>query len=268
MSIASMPMYDIPEVSGALDALWAGIARALHREGVADVPGALVHGRRLEDLWDDPDLFLSQCCGFDVVKSYTRSLRPVATPRYGAPGCNGTSYSSIVIVPEDCQASSIEDLFGKICAVNGPHSHSGMNALRALVAPHSRRGQFFSCVRETGAHAESVALVQRGAADVAAIDCVTLGLLARHRPDAVAGTRELCRTNTAPGIPYVTRVDAGEGHAERLQAALASAFDDPDLASARDDLFLTGIEFLPHSVYYALIDTERFAIDHGYPKLR
>ena len=32
MGVASLPMYDLPEVSAALDALWAGIARHLRRE--------------------------------------------------------------------------------------------------------------------------------------------------------------------------------------------------------------------------------------------
>ncbi len=268
MPVASLPMYDHPEVRGALDALWAGIARNLVREGMADVPRGLVHGRPLGELWSDPDLFLSQCCGFNIVKSYTRTLRPIATPRYGAPGCDGCHYSSVIVVREDSPAAGIEDLRDAACAVNGPESHSGMNALRALVAPHNRNGRFFSEVSETGAHAESLAMVARGAADVAAIDCVTYALLARHRPDATAGTRVLCFSDSAPGIPYVTRTDLDDETVERLQTALAASFDDPNLAAARDALFLAGIEVLPHSIYFDLVDFERRAVEHGYPKLR
>ncbi|MFQ5959129.1 MAG: phosphate/phosphite/phosphonate ABC transporter substrate-binding protein [Alphaproteobacteria bacterium] len=268
MPVASLPMYDFAEVRGALDSLWAGIARNLAREGVADVPQALVHERPLHELWSDPDLFLSQCCGFDIVKSYTRTLRPVATPRYSAPGCDGCHYSSVVVVREDSPAAGVEDLRNAACAVNGPESHSGMNALRALVAPHHQGGRFFSAITETGAHADSLALVARGEADVAAIDCVTYALLDRHRPGTTAGTRVLCFTETAPGIPYVTRTDVDDDTVERLQTALAFAFADPDLAAARDDLFLAGIEVLPHSVYFDLVDFERRAVEHGYPKLR
>ena len=36
--IASLPMYDLPETRSATDALWAGIARHLRAEGVAEVP--------------------------------------------------------------------------------------------------------------------------------------------------------------------------------------------------------------------------------------
>ena len=268
MPVASLPMYDFPEVRGALDSLWAGIARSLVREGMAEVPAALVHERPLRALWSDPDLLLSQCCGFDIVKSYTRMLTPVATPRYSAPGCDGCHYSSVIVVCEDSPAVGVEDLRDAACAVNGPESHSGMNALRALVAPHHRGGRFFSCVTETGTHAESLALVARGKADVAAIDCVTYALLDRHRPGAIAGTRVLCFTETAPGIPYVTRTDVDDDTVERLQTALTRAFGDPNLAAARDDLFLAGIEVLPHASYYDLVDFERRAVEHGYPKLR
>jgi ABC-type phosphate/phosphonate transport system substrate-binding protein len=66
---------------------------------------------------------------------------------------------------------------GTICAVNGRESHSGMNALRALVAPASHAGRFFAEVKVTGTHAASIAMVQSSAADIAAIDCVTHALI-------------------------------------------------------------------------------------------
>lgn len=268
MNVASLPMYDMPEVRGALDTLWLRIARSLKRAGVTDVPDMLVHGVPTHDFWADPNLLLSQCCGFDIVKNFTRLLRPIATPRYGAPGCDGTLYSSVVIVRENSDAAAIEDLRGAACAVNGPDSHSGMNALRALVAPLSCGGRFFSSVTETGAHAASIALVASGKADVAAIDCVTYALLGRHRPAGLIGTRRLCYSASAPGIPYVTRVDTDDETAARLKDALLDTFADPALAAARDELFLDGIEVLPQSAYYDLIEFERHAIEHGYPKLR
>ena len=268
MGVASLPMYDLPEAAWALDALWGGIKGSLERHGVDDVPDALVHDRPLRDLWSDPDLFLSQCCGFDIVKSYTRTLVPLATPRYAAPGCEGCRYRSVVIVPSESDAAMLEDLRGGVCAVNGPESHSGMNALRALIAPISGGCRFFAEVRETGAHADSVALVAGGEADVAAIDCVTFALLERHRPAAFEGTRVLCHTDFGPGIPYVTRTEFSAGTVGRMRAAIADAFADPGLAEAREALFLAGVEVLPHDAYYALVEFERRAVSLGYPKLQ
>ncbi|MFQ5785560.1 MAG: phosphate/phosphite/phosphonate ABC transporter substrate-binding protein [Alphaproteobacteria bacterium] len=268
MAVASLPMYDLPEVRGALDELWTAIAGNLRQAGVDGVPEELVHDRPLAKLWSDPELLLSQACGFDLVKSYTRKLRPVATPRYSAPGCNACRYTSAVIVSENSTATALEDLRGAVCAVNGPESHSGMNAFRALVAPLVHNGRFFSRVIETGAHSDSVALVASGDAGVAAIDCVSYALLVRYRPAAVAGTRVLCHTEPAPAIPYVTQADADEELVARLQTALAAAFADPGLAAARESLFLAGIEVLPHAAYYDLVDFEKRAVAYGYPKLR
>lgn len=103
MRIASMPMYDMPEVREALDTLWTGLAHNMKREGVPDVPGAIVHGRTLHDLWSDPRPLFSQCCGYDIVHRYARKLRPIATQRYGAPDCRGSGYASFVVVAEDCE---------------------------------------------------------------------------------------------------------------------------------------------------------------------
>ena len=268
MAVASFPMYDFPEVHWALDALWRVIARNLRDKGVAGVPDELLHSRPLEALWTDPDLLISQCCGLDVVKNYTRHLVPLATPLSVASGCDGHRYRSKIIVPEESKASCLEDLRGKICAVNGPESHSGMNALRALIAPLSEGRRFFSRVRETGAHIDSIVMVAKGEADVAAIDCVTYAILERHRPAAVEGVRVLSHTDYGPGIPYVTRTNADPETVEKMREAIVDAFGDPGIGDALDALFLVGVTVLPKDVYYELIDFERAAVRRGYPKLQ
>jgi len=110
-------------------------------------------------------------------------------------------------------------------------------------------------------------MVARGEADVAAIDCVLHALLARHRPEALAGTRALCRTASAPAPPYVTRAGAGHDLIGHLRAALQAALDDPELAAARGALLLDGVEVLPPSAYDEIHDLERLAARHGCPAL-
>ena len=43
--VASMPMYDLPEVRRVTTALWEIIVRFCPREGLTDVPNSLVHDR-------------------------------------------------------------------------------------------------------------------------------------------------------------------------------------------------------------------------------
>ncbi len=106
-------------------------------------------------------------------------------------------------------------------------------------------------------------MVADGAADVAAIDCVTHALLARHRPRALAGTRMLCRTAAAPAPPFVTRAGAAPELVARLRAALQAAIEDPALAGARADLLLDGIEVLPPRAYRRIRAFARYALRHG-----
>ena len=212
-------MYDFEEVRGAHEVLWNSVARKLERAGVEGVPAALDRSRSVHELWTDPGLLLSQCCGADLVGRYAGTLALVATPLYRAPGCDGCWYSSVVLVAEDSPATELSDLRDAVCVVNSHESHSGANALRALVAPLNRRGRFFSRIVTSGSHPASVATVARGEADVAAIDCVTYACLDRYRPSRLEGTRRLCYTARAPGIPFVTRA----GGAIRIESGTCRA---------------------------------------------
>ncbi len=268
MAVASMPMYDMPEVRKALDTLWAGLARYFKREGIPDVPDRLVHGHNLHDLWDAPDLWFSQCCGYDIVNRYAGKLQLIATPHYGAPGCKDHKYASVIIVAEESEASDVLLMQGAVCVINGPDSHSGMSALRSLVAPASRDGRFFSQVKVSGAHAASLEMIKRGEASVTAIDCVTYALLEAYRPEALAGTRKLGRTYRAPAIPYVARTGQDGQTVARMRTAVARAFADPDLRTARQALFLKDIEYLPLAAYGPIAAFQDFAVRHGYPALQ
>jgi hypothetical protein len=267
MSAVSLPMYDLPEVRPALDAWWAGLARHLAREGITDVPAALRHGAPLDAAWSRPDLLLSQCCGYDLRNGHAGALRLLATPCYRAPGCIGAAYASVVVVAEGAPARSLDDLRGGVCAINGWTSHSGMSALRALIAPRSRGGRFFARIEVSGSHRRSLAMVARCEADVAAIDCVVHGLLARHRPAALAGTRPLGHTAKAPAPPFVTGPATSDDMVERLRTALFRTFDAPSLEPARADLLLAAIEVLPPAAYARIGAFERLAVRYGYPVL-
>ena len=268
MMTASLPMYDFPEVHGVLDVIWKNIAHGLERAGVKGVPAVLQHGRAAHDLWADPELLLSQCCGADIVNRYAGKLVPLATPRYTAPGCQGCYYSSVILVAEDSPATELEHLRNSVCVVNGFESHSGMNALRALVAPLSLNGRFFSSVRTGGSHADSITVLTKRQAEVAAIDCVSYALLNRYRPSFLAGTRPLCYTARAPGIPYVTRATSAEKLVVQLRRALLESFEEAEVRAACEAIFINGIEILPPSTYQKFAELERSAVAHGYPELR
>jgi ABC-type phosphate/phosphonate transport system substrate-binding protein len=266
MPIACLPWYAMPETDPAQDALWAVIARHLRRAGI-DAPMRISRGVPIPRIFTDPELLLAQCCGYDIVYGFAASLIPLATPCYAAPGCDGPTYRSFVLVRDDSPAKDLAALEGATVAVNGFNSHSGTNALRALVAPLSEDGRFFGAVRVSGAHAASLALLLAGEADVMAMDCVLHALLTAHRPGALAGTRTLAITDAAPAPPLVTSATAGKERVDRIRDGLLAAIADPTSAEPRAVLLLDRLALLPVTAYQCIAEIEAMAARRGYFEL-
>jgi ABC-type phosphate/phosphonate transport system substrate-binding protein len=264
---AGLPMYDPPELRPLVDAWWGGLARAFRQAGIDDVPDRLDRNIAFDALWGASDLLFAQACGYPMLGKWAGRLEYVATPRYAAPGCDGVRYCSWIVVAADSPAQCIEDLRGARCSINGRVSHSGYNALRALVAPLACNGHFFGSVTVSGSHFDSLLQIQRDEADTAAIDCVSHALFARCRPDVVASSRIIGRTVNAPGLPYVTRCPAESDLIRRMRAALDSAFTDPGLAPIRDALLIAGLEVIHVDAYHCMVDMEKDALSRGYFEL-
>ncbi|MGO4725798.1 MULTISPECIES: phosphate/phosphite/phosphonate ABC transporter substrate-binding protein [unclassified Inquilinus] len=243
---ASLPMYDLPEVRWATDALWSAVAERLSADHVA-APPALTRGPALPDLWTDPALLFSQTCGNPYIRRFRDRLRLVATPCYAAPGCDGPRYRSQLVARAGGPERALADFRGAVCAVNEWDSLSGWVGFAAVLPEAPDR--FFAGAVVTGAHVASLAAVAAGEADIAAIDCVTHALLQRHRPAALAGLRVIGSTAPAPGLPYVTRRGIDDGTVAALQRALRDALADPATAEARAALLLDGIEILGEADY-------------------
>ena len=267
MRIVDLPWYDLPELTGATDAWWAGIAGHLRELGVERVPERLARDVPHQRNWEDADLLLSQACGYDVLYDSAHLLQPVATPCYTAGGCHGPRYRSAVVVHEASGRASVADLRGARCAVNEATSHSGTNALRPLVAPLSRSGAFFASVTATGSNRDSLAMVRERQADVACVDVVVLDLVRAVRPRDLEGLRTIATTELAVAPPYVTSRRTDPDTVRRLALALQRAADDPALRACREALLLAGFQFLPEGAYAELRGFELPALEHGYREL-
>jgi ABC-type phosphate/phosphonate transport system substrate-binding protein len=242
--IASLPMYDLPEVRDATIALWDGLARRL------GVNPRLLREEDYKAAWRKPDLLFSQTCGYPFTHEFKGQLTYVATPHYKADGCNGPLYRSILFARE---ANPLADFRNSVAAVNSPDSMSGMLALRVAFEALDRDGKFFSWHMFTGSHVASLAAVQAGSADISAIDCVTVALLRKHRPTSLAGLVEVARSPTVPGLPYVTR----SGDPTKIHTALMSVLADAELEAAREALLLSGASVLPSEAYDVIPAMER-----------
>lgn len=261
--VASLGMYDLPELRAANDALWEAIRRGA---GIAAASG-LIRDRNLEEIWTAPDLVLAQTCGYPLMTGLAGRVTLVATPVYDVEGCEGAWYRSAIVVRRDDPALDLAALKGARCVINDWTSNSGMNLLRAAVAPLSGGRAYFREVTVSGAHLASAEIIARGEADVAAIDCVTWAHLRRWRPAVAEKLRRLAWTPASPGLPLITRGAADAGWIEGLRKALDVAAREPGLAKARADLRLLGFARLDLGDYEAVLDLERQAVRLGYPVL-
>jgi ABC-type phosphate/phosphonate transport system substrate-binding protein len=264
---AALPMYDFPHLASAHDALWRAIAARLRTDGVDAVPPALTRHRSHVDTWRDPQLLLGQACEYPLAKTFADSVRLVATPRYGAPGCEGANYRSAILVRADDPAVSIADLKGRRCVINELDSNSGMNLLRAAVAPFAGGERFFAAVSLSGAHVHSAQMLVEDGADVAAIDCVTFSHLSSADPALAARLRILAWTPASPCLPYVTSRSTDAATLGALRSAMAAALEDPASSAAGASLLLRGFDFEPDESLGVVRGLERRAAALGYPLL-
>ena len=147
-------------------------------------------------------------------------------------------------------------------------SNSGMNLLRAAVAPLAVAGRFFASVVVSGSHQRSAQMVAAGEADVAALDCVSFAHFRRVCPEVVAKLRVLSWTAASPGLPFITSRSADDATVRILRSALAQVFDDDALAPARAQLLLSGVDVQPVEGFGEVLRLEREAVEWGYPAVR
>jgi ABC-type phosphate/phosphonate transport system substrate-binding protein len=262
--IASLGMYDPRWLHAANNTVWAAIAARLRAVGMADVPDTLTRDRPLDTIWNAPDCLLAQTCGYPLTTRLGRSVAVVATPIHAADGCEGAWHRSALVVRRNDPAPDLAALAGRTAAINARDSNTGMNLLRAAVAPFAQAGRFFGSVIETGAHARSLCAVIARHADIAAIDAVTLALLRDRYPGIDRRIRILGWTAATPGLPLIT---AARQSVAALRTALDEALADRELAPTLAALRLRGITVLDRSAYDSVLALENEAIRAGYPAL-
>ena len=229
--IASLPMYDWPEVRAHNDALWAKFAALLIADHIA-APHSLTRSDDLEALWLSPDLLLAQTCSYPLETILHGKVHYVATPSYAVEGCETPGhYRSVILksgegenepVPAYSKAHLPDWLPSARVAINGSDSMSGYHALKRDVETAGR--SLPSLHITTGSHRASIQAVAEGTADFCAVDCVSWAMALQHEPAAknvhVAGW-----TSARPGLPLITSLGQSTTTLVMLQTAAKLVFD-------------------------------------------
>jgi ABC-type phosphate/phosphonate transport system substrate-binding protein len=265
--VAALPMYDGPQIAAANDALWASIAAHLRAHGV-EAPERLARDRNFPALWRNPRLLFGQTCGYPYMKDLRGAVVLVATPEYAFAGCDGAWRCSFIVCRSRDPRRSLEAFRGAVAAVNGWDSDSGMNLFRATIAPFARHAPFFAAVTVTGSHLASLEAVADGRVELAAIDCVTFGLMKRFCPAIVERVAIVAKSPSSPGLPFIAAAGLPDWTVDAVRNALFAALADPGLAEPLGALGLLGARRTTPADYERVLEIEREAKAAGYSQLR
>lgn len=241
--VASLPMYDRPELRGATDRYWALIRDGLAARGIAAPKALLRDEAPLIAHWESADLILSQTCGFPYRARLHGRVQLVGTPDFGNEGCAPGYYRSVLIARAEDPRTDFAAFDGAALAYNEGLSQSGW---AAPIHQAAKAGIRLRPGPETGAHRASVRAVAEGRADLAAIDALTWALVSEF--DDVSAVRVIGATDPTPALPYITAPGQDAGAIHDAVAGAIAALDPADRAALR----LRGIVKIPASAYLAV----------------
>ncbi|WP_026608024.1 phosphate/phosphite/phosphonate ABC transporter substrate-binding protein [Methylocapsa acidiphila] len=267
MRIAALPMYEFVAIEPETDRFWRAVRTRLQDAGIDGVPNELTRSPDYQMIWRHPRLLLGQACGYPFAKHLRNRARAIATPIYAAEGCLGPQHRSFFIVNARASFATLADLRGRACAINGFDSNTGMNLLRAAIAPIARKQAFFSSIEVTGSHLASVEAVAEGLVDLASIDCVTFAHLKQLRTDLTVRVKTIGQSALAPAPPFITARETNAEVLRLLYEILEEVASDPELEPIRKSLLIAGFASAKDEDYQSLLRIEREAAEIGYPEL-
>jgi len=208
---------------------------------------------------------IAQTCGFPYLKHWRDSHIPVCVPVFDIEGCEDQRYRSWFIKRKSSQRQDLEAFRNMRVAINGLESNSGMNVLRFAACRLSNQGRFFSEVKVTGAHYQSMFAVANGDADIAAIDAVSFYFACQKYPDLLAQIDVFAQSATTVGLPFIQKRGARVS-AESITRALNTAVD-RYRENTPNPLRLRRFQGVGESAYLPMLQMEQSAIEAGYRTL-
>jgi ABC-type phosphate/phosphonate transport system substrate-binding protein len=247
--IASLPMYDWPELQSVNDALWDKLRDRFYACGI-NVPEKLSHSNDDGSHWLLPELIFGQTCGYPFSTMLKGKVRYLATPVYGVEGCSKANYSSAIIAHKD-SAHRKDKLRGKSFAYNSTMSWSGY---RTMMLEYGRLDDYFATMIVSGGHRQSANIVAAGTADIAAIDAVCWHFLQRHEPGTADNLKVIGWSGPKPALPFITSILTPPTTIDKLRLALGDVLAATQNAEICESLALNGCEILDPDIYSPLGD--------------
>jgi phosphonate transport system substrate-binding protein len=244
---------------GTVDS-YSPLLNYLHEE--LDRPVELVQRRtyaEVNELVRSGDVDLAFVC----TSAYVAGERDFGMQLVAAPQVQGdTVYHSVLIVPTDSPAHSLEDLRGGVFAFTDPISTSGRNYPIWLVQQMGETPEsFFGRTFYTYSHDDAIRAVANHVADGAAVDSLVYAFAIEREPELGEKTR-IVHQSPAFGIPpVVTGPEARPQMVAELQSALLQM---NETAAGRSALQAAGFDrfvLVEDTVYDSVRELET-AVNH------
>ena len=271
MSLSGRPlipcgMYASSEtLKTAWTSLLQDLPARLEGETSDDVVRAEVTFDTDDGAYESPDLLIGHTCGYPYIMKWRETHVAVATPTFDLPGCRGHEYSSWFVCRADDERDELHRFAGANAALNHTDSNSGMNVFRDAIKDIAGGKPFFDNVLVSGSHLDSMRMVIRGEADIAAIDSVTYHHALSAESSLAQGLRIFGQSRLTPGLPFIqwrSSKISPSAITDALNHSLRSADED-----VRQTIGLTGFKLVSDSDYDVLAQMETEATRAGYPSL-
>jgi len=241
--IASLMMYMRPELDVAHARYWDLIRTELAARGVA-APVSLSNDTDEFEVWNAPDLVLSQTCGMPYRTWLHDKVTLIGTPDFGVSGCPPGYYNSAIVVRADDPRGTLAAFKDARFTYNQTFSQSGYAAAYAQTKP---LGFWFENRTQSHGHLNSARAVAEGHADIAALDAVSWRLIERYEPFA-ENLKVLEWTAPTPGLPYIAALGVDQNVTFEAVSAAIAALNDAD----RDALGIKKLVAIPEAAYLAI----------------
>ena len=242
---ASPGYYAIPELKQTYNLWWNKLSQIFREEGLDNIPNHLSWN------FSVPNQYIwQQICGLQLARSKIEKYHYIATPVYNTPFFNGSRYVSLLVVHKNSKIRKLSDAKGLRVGVNSLDSNSGWNIIFKILKKNNfDANDYFSEIKISGSHRESIQMILRNETDISSIDALTWTLIEKGRNKELHDCRIILKTPDTLSPPWVMDGSFPKQILKPMRKGLKKFFNDPNVKELNKRLCLNGFEILSRHAY-------------------
>ena len=215
--------------------------------------------------YQHPGLLIGHTCGYPYLCKWQPTHELVCVPQFNIPGCHGLRYCSWFVTAAENASTNLDDFQGKVVAINGHNSNSGMNVLRYAFSRLYKNKPLFKDVLITGTHLETMRAIASNSAALGAIDAVSYHHIVEAFPELMQQTKIIGQSVMTAGLPFIAHRNLNIDRREVTDALNQSLSTlSPQFSKT---LRIDKFSLVKDTDYQLITDIESTARNNGYAKL-